>query len=166
MAWKSENSQTKDWLGTSSRVGTTAFVLLAPNNATAENVCGNVSLLLSQVEAGTADKPETPTAGFFKTPAEACLQSLSETGARSHHCRWPFEYRDVQANNSFKVILSAFQNCYAGDNAPTKDQDVNHPDYYDLRSFQTANGTLFLSLKDKGALQKTYLFIRFDEKSD
>jgi|TARA_B110000967_G_scaffold42814_1_gene42857 hypothetical protein len=41
-------------------------------------------------------------------------------------------------------------NCADQDIAPTTDQAVNHPDFYDLRIFTMNNVEVGLSIKDKG----------------
>ena len=40
------------------------------------------------------------------------------------------------------------------------DQSVNHPDYYALRRYETAQADVSVSVKDKSALGNTFVFIR------
>ena len=60
----------------------------------------------------------------------------------------------------FDGLLTAVAQCADQDIAPTTDQAVNHPDFYDLRIFTMNNVEVGLSIKDKGGLQKTYVFLR------
>ena len=38
---------------------------------------------------------------------------------------------------------------------------VNHPDSYDLHEWRTPSGTYAISVKDKGALNRTLVFLRY-----
>jgi hypothetical protein len=42
----------------------------------------------------------------------------------------------------------------------TADKDVNHPDFYDLQTFQLNGLEIGVSLKDKAGLSETYIFLR------
>ncbi len=100
------------------------------------------------------------TALFGANKPEQCGESLGQSGATSRHCAWGYPYRMAQAQQDFKTLGALLQGCFEGAASGNGDQVVNHPDSYDLRMFQTENGALSMSLKDKGALQKTYIFLR------
>lgn len=87
-----------------------------------------------------------------------CSTSLDLSGARAQNCRWPFAYRAPEATEAFNAVLQATTACL--DVQPVSDQDVNHPDSYDLRTFHTDTAQIAVSIKDKGALQQTYVFLR------
>jgi hypothetical protein len=40
------------------------------------------------------------------------------------------------------------------------DSDVNHPDFYDLRTYDFPQGKVHASIKDKGGLDRTIIFVR------
>ena len=80
-------------------------------------------------------------------------------GGRSLHCMWAFAYRSEAATQAFETLLNQIGKC-GGDSA-VQDQDVNHPDFYDLRLFSVADNTVGVSLKDKGALSQTLVFLTF-----
>jgi hypothetical protein len=46
------------------------------------------------------------------------------------------------------------------------DQSVNHPDAYDLRLFRLDGAEFAVSLKDKGALQQTLVFLRVPQSAN
>ena len=46
-----------------------------------------------------------------------------------------------------------------------EDQPVNHPDSYDLREWDTPDGTFAISVKDKGGLNRTLVFFRLEPKA-
>lgn len=98
------------------------------------------------------------------TTAQAgCRTSLSTDGTTSLHCMWSFPYRADVATQSFDALLGQIIAC--GAKRVTLDQDVNHPDFYDLRQFSFENRTIGVSLKDKGALAKTLIFLTFSDMS-
>lgn len=92
--------------------------------------------------------------------APECGASLFMSGARSLHCAWGFAYRDTAATATFEALTRRVADC-PGATAPKKAAGlVNHPDSYDQRSLRFADGAVSISLKDKGSLQKTYIFVR------
>ena len=95
----------------------------------------------------------------FDTDAN-CTTSLALSGETSTHCAWPFDYRAPKATQAFEAVIQAVPNCLATSLQVENDQDVNHPDFYDLRIFQAPEGEVGVSLKDKGGLQQTYVFLR------
>ncbi len=95
----------------------------------------------------------------FSTDAK-CTTSRALSGKTSTHCAWPFDYRVPQASQAFDAVIQAVPNCLSTSLQVENDQNVNHPDFYDLRIFQTRRGEVGVSLKDKGGLQQTYVFLR------
>ena len=91
-----------------------------------------------------------------------CTTSLDLSGARALNCRWPFDYRAKAATETFFVLLDATTQCLNTDGVT--DQGVNHPDSYDLRTFNTDSAQVSISIKDKGALQQTFIFLRVTPK--
>lgn len=86
-----------------------------------------------------------------------CTQSIALGGQSQLHCGWAFAYRDAAAQAAFQAGLQQLDQCFE---QTTPDQDVNHPDFYDLRLFISDDFEIGLSLKDKAALQETYVFLR------
>jgi len=89
-----------------------------------------------------------------------CSTALALSGATSTHCAWPFAYRAPEAAAAFEALVAAVPGCLDTSAGGEHDQDVNHPDFYDLRIFRTAKGEVGVSLKDKGGLKETYVFLR------
>lgn len=89
-----------------------------------------------------------------------CTQSLMLGGGTQLHCGWAFAYRTPDAAQAFDRIVSAVTQCLGSDAAVTADLDVNHPDFYDLQTFQLGGQEIGVSLKDKAALSETYVFLR------
>ncbi len=89
-----------------------------------------------------------------------CTTSLGLSGVTSTHCAFAFDYRSPEATEAFQAVIQAVPTCLDTAGEMESDQDVNHPDFYDLRIFQAAKGEVGVSLKDKGGLQETYVFVR------
>lgn len=117
----------------------------------------------SMAAAGTVDARAEAvqiTLPGNQTERATCSFSIDLSGARSTNCRWAFGYREQVAADAFAALLRAASVCAGSDIGVTSDQKVNHPDFYDLRVLQVADGEVGLSLKDKAALQQTYVFLR------
>lgn len=89
-----------------------------------------------------------------------CRPVLTQTEGTQLHCNWPFAYRDVAAQARFDALVETVGKCLGTKSALPADLAVNHPDFYDLRQFGDAQGVVAVSIKDKGALQQTYVFLR------
>lgn len=94
--------------------------------------------------------------------AAKCQTSLMLGGGSQVHCGWSFEYRAPAAQDAFAQTIVAVTNCLGPDTRATPDQDVNHPDFYDLQTFKADERIISVSLKDKGALEQTLVFVRIE----
>lgn len=86
-----------------------------------------------------------------------CTRSLALGGGSQLHCGWAFDYRVAAATDAFEQGISVLNACF---DQSTPDQNVNHPDFYDLRLFVAGDQEIGLSLKDKAVLGQTYVFLR------
>ena len=89
-----------------------------------------------------------------------CGESLALGGARNVHCVLVFAYRSEDATRVFEELVQEVTECVGSSATITTDQSVNHPDAYDLREFQDGTRAYAVSIKDKGALQQTLVFVR------
>ena len=131
-------------------IGRTAIclALLSATTVQASPFCDS---LFAQPEQSQIILPGTQSAGI-------CARSLTLSGGSQIHCRWPFEYRAPSAVNAFEALSTAVATCL--NIAPIADQPVNHPDFYELRTYRVDGQDIGVSLKDKAALQQTYVFLR------
>ncbi|MEM8653680.1 MAG: hypothetical protein AAGF36_02965 [Pseudomonadota bacterium] len=129
------------------------ILALSTSAAHADTYCTDLTALTN----GTATDIALPS-GTQGT----CTTSLDLSGTRALNCRWPFDYRAKAATETFFVLLDATTQCLNTDGL--SDQGVNHPDSYDLREFTTETAQVSLSIKDKGALQQTFIFLRVAPK--
>lgn len=135
-------------------VSATLLLTLIASPLWADGFCGQVTGVLN---SRVTDAAELSLPGGA---VGACTTSLDLSGARALNCAWAFAFRDGTAQAAFERALTALQACPKAGAGAARDQGVNHPDFYDLRLFQSAAGEVGLSLKDKGALQQTYVFLR------
>ncbi len=109
-----------------------------------------------------AQEAEPVTALIDKAPAPVCGTSLAVSGVQSSHCYWAFDYRSDAARGGFLQVAAGVAACA---DPIAQEGDVNHPDSYDLRQFDLGGATVAVSLKDKGALQQTLVFLRVEARS-
>ncbi len=93
--------------------------------------------------------------------AAAFTQIFTDADCETDHtaCRWTFQYRSRDANTVAEGLHSTIMKC-DGLVSVTKDTPVNHPDSYQAHIFNFATNTLVLSIKDKAALNQTFVTLR------
>jgi hypothetical protein len=99
-------------------------------------------------------------ADALNTPPAFCGTSTDLSGQTSNHCAWEFDYRDPSALTAFSELSQRFDHCFGPHSSPDDKASVNHPDSYTLRHYEDGSFLYALSLKDKGGLQKTMIFLR------
>lgn len=125
--------------------------------ALADGFCDTLTALtLGQSPEVTISLPNTDIG------AESCRPSLGLGGTKAINCAWPFDYRAPQARAAFEDTIGAVEACLGTGASAQLDGLVNHPDSYDLRTYVIPQGSVAVSLKDKGALQKTYVFLKVE----
>ena len=120
------------------------------------DVCQDVRSLVAQAQDGFAAVP-APLTG-----AKSCQMTIGLGGVKAYHCAWEFDYRAEAALNTFAEFDAALAACF--DATSQHDQDVNHPDFYDLREYAVTGAVVRVSLKDKGALGLSYVFVAVEGK--
>ncbi len=138
-----------------------ACALQAPQ-AAAEDFCTQVLALDDTSSKRTTAFDLSAILPEYPAAAAGCRQSLNAGGGKSLHCMWRFDYRAPEATFAFDALTARVQTCASEPGA--KDTDVNHPDFYDLRVFQVADGDIGVSLKDKGALRQTLVFLNISRR--
>ncbi|MGB3317056.1 MAG: hypothetical protein WBB85_21925 [Albidovulum sp.] len=137
-------------------------VALAPPARSAEP-CTELTALVDAAGAdfpnGGAAPEERETSPLLRD-AETCAVTTAISGRREYHCAWVFPYRAVDALAAFDSLNGVIEQCFPKHGPVETDQGVNHPDFYDLRQYPLDRADLSVSLKDKVALQKTYVFLR------
>ena len=106
-----------------------------------------------------ADPLVFPALEFRNTSAQ-CTMSIQGSGARGKLCEWVYPYRSGDAVNIYQEITQDLRECFENNALLPDDQQVNHPDSYALFRVAVDGYVISASLKDKGALQETYVFVR------
>lgn len=124
-----------------------------------------VAALLAQPGLA-ADCAQVTALETFQTPETAsCTTYLAETTQTANSCAWEFAFRDPSAIKFAEELWRAITSCRAGA-TQGPDQQVNHPDSYDLRIWKAESGDFALSVKDKGQLNRTLVFFRFEPSTN
>tara|TARA_R110002094_G_scaffold184797_9_gene161549 strand:+ start:3045 stop:3434 length:390 start_codon:yes stop_codon:yes gene_type:complete len=89
----------------------------------------------------------------------SCSRSVAMGGGTSWDCYWRFEYRSVAASQSFKYLADVLAQCASGP-VNAERSSVNHPDSFDQIIGTAFGRQLSVSLKDKGGLGQSLVFLR------
>ena len=91
--------------------------------------------------------------------AEACQSALQLGGASSFHCQWGFSYRSKAGSDAFRAMDALLRQCLDAAPVDADGSPVNHPDSFDQRHYRATGFMLSLSLKDKAALARSFVFL-------
>ena len=120
--------------------------------------------LLPIIVGGHAQAENCAAVAAIDRETAVCTSYVTQTGATGTSCHWTFPFRDEAALSFADTLWQSLQSCRPG--APRgNDQQVNHPDSYDLREWQTPSATYAIAVKDKGALNQTLVFLRHEPAS-
>lgn len=112
----------------------------------------------SASEADTCDALTAFAAG--QRPDNAtCTTSRVLGGGTSTDCYWAFDFRADAAIAFFDAQADLLRHCADGP-VTVEGATVNHPDSYDQLTADINGQAVSLSLKDKGALGQTLVFLR------
>jgi hypothetical protein len=137
-------------------VSAAVFLTLATLPAQAASFCDDLGMLAQLGDTGASLRLPQETSGQLAS----CRTSLTLNGGKAMHCYWAFPYRSDAAKDVFVSVIAEVSECLGPDAIQSRDQRVNHPDAYDLRLFEVGGQEFAVSLKDKGALQQTLIFVR------
>ncbi|MGB1234772.1 MAG: hypothetical protein ACPG5U_03465 [Planktomarina sp.] len=90
-------------------------------------------------------------------------QSYRNLDGLAEACYWTFKYRTTGADFFAISLTQAIENC--GGIMRHADTDVNHPDSFEQAIFDLDNRIFSVSVKDKGALSQTLVFLSVSETS-
>ena len=95
-------------------------------------------------------------------PAGAVCQIYQTMdGTTGTSCHWAFAYRGDDHQPFADALWQKVTSCTAGQPVPN-DPQVNHPDSYGLKTWNTSDSSYSVAIKDKAALNKTFVFLRAD----
>ncbi len=123
--------------------------------------CAPLNALVERAASAT-DDPQAISAMSDRLKAEQCGTALSETASREIHCRWSFDYRSDESIEMQDRMASDIRDCL-GASTISPEQGVNHPDTYDQQLYRAGDMALSVSLKDKAAMQRSFVFLRIEK---
>lgn len=142
-------------------------VLLATiGGAQARDLCASIVYLIDQSRSQFAEIMEKPNGGAGDHDVTLTLAGASyclvtkRSRSSFYHCGWEFPYRAKHGYDRFDAFVRGVNACIGQRATLHSDQSVNHPDYYALRRYETEQAEVSVSVKDKSALSRTFVFIR------
>ncbi|WP_170476542.1 hypothetical protein [Ruegeria arenilitoris] len=130
-------------------VAAIAAAMLAPASSLLAGECDVVDFL-----------DQFTTSGTFPAGAEcsAFTTSLATTGTS---CFWSHPYRSTLALDHASELWATLTKCRVGRQMGQDDQ-VNHPDSYNLKEWVHEEDVYAVSVKDKGGQNRTFVFLRVE----
>ncbi len=134
--------------------------------AQAQDFCAKVDHLIDQSQSGfpkIAAKPKGNAGDRDVTLSLAGASRCSVTMKSEknwYHCAWEFPHRAEQAYETFEEIAGKLNACIGKRATLHSDRSVNHPDFYASRRYELKQADVSVSVKDKGALGSTFVFVR------
>lgn len=141
------------------------LVSVQPCIAYGANLCTEVRILVQQAHSNWPMGTPGAAAPLMLSDAEDCAITQSLSGQKFYHCKWEFPYRTTGAYSTFDTLNRALRECLDDPVPSSREQRVNHPDFYDLRQYKSGPIEVAVSMKDKSSLQKTYVFLRVYRKN-
>ncbi len=139
-----------------------AALLLAPATAgaaAAQDLCAEIAPLValagSPADRGSQGKCNAEVPGL----GDASCQVANRSGGSISYCQWVFPYRSVEATATFRDFARQLESCFGTEAVQGAGPGVNHPDSYAQRRYTAGPASVSLSLKDKAALDRTYVFV-------
>ncbi len=137
-------------------------VFTTGQQAKATSVCDKLAVQVEELAQLRESSDNWVTNLNLPMTQDACEFGNNGTYGKSFHCKWPYDYRDPNAEAEFVRFDQALSDCFGTDAKLTPDQGVNHPDSYQLSQFSVGSSRVSVSLKDKASLGKTYIFLRLE----
>jgi len=91
--------------------------------------------------------------------ADKCRMIQTLSGSKTYHCSWKFPFRDNAASEAFEAYNQEIAACFVNSTQAVQDHGVNHPDSYQQVQHKIGDVAVSVSIKDKGALGETYVFV-------
>ncbi len=127
--------------------------------AQAADFCADITAQVESAQSNFVQSDGERSLRSSRNEAGTCGLITSELGAVTHHCHWEFALRHVAAQATFDAFDQELKSCFGSYAKIIKDQNVNHPDFYDKNTYWLNDVSITLSLKDKNALGKTFVFV-------
>lgn len=139
--------------------------------AQAQELCAQIDEVIDHAGSRFASILKEPTdrSGDHEVTLKLADAENCQVTRRSrqswYQCAWDFPRRAPAASERFDGLVQAMTLCFGERARLYEDQSVNHPDSYSLRGFELPQAEVSVSIKDKGALEKTFVFLRVRGKA-
>ena len=134
--------------------------------AGAQDLCADINYLIDQSHTRFADIMDTSggdgggRAVTLTLAGASSCHVLTTLEGHAYHCSWAFSYRTKNAYDTFDALVGEVDTCIGPQATLHEDQSVNHPDFYALRRYEMDQADVSVSVKDKSAQDRTFVFIR------
>ncbi len=134
--------------------------------AQASDLCTDINYLIDQSRSDfvkirgepSSDSPHDAVT-LTLTGATDC-RVTKKSSKNFYQCHWEFPHRAEEAYDTFDELVRSVHECLGKQATVHNDQKVNHPDFYALTRYETEKASVNISVKDKSALERTFVFIR------
>ena len=134
------------------------FALLQALPIYAGPSCDGIEAFIKGVDQEIDPNKATELASNIIPNAESCVKAQVLGQGVTVNCRWGFDYRSAGLEESFEHLSDTIANCFKI-TAQKSDHPVSHPDYYKLRQYEASGRMISVSIKDKGALEHSFIFV-------
>ncbi len=122
------------------------------------NTCITFEDAIQQASTNFETPPVTPFTIYGIMP-NLCDVATTSDGIKIYHCRWDYGYRTSDAAELLRTINIDIQRCLGIQSRKIED-GVNHPDTYEQRLYRLGDINISLSLKDKAALNQSFVSLQ------
>lgn len=110
-------------------------------------------------QSGTNFETLPATPDIYGVAPQLCDVAISSDGIKIYHCRWDYDYRAIAASELMRTLNLEIQKCLGVQSRKIED-GVNHPDTYEQRLYRLGDINISLSLKDKAALNQSFVSLQ------
>ena len=161
---KTAVGRTKTTLSRAAFIAVSVLLTWPVAQAAAADLCANVRGLAELARTGFDGKPAPDAVREIAAHVQgsdiaADCRIIIKPDTKSHMCMWTFAYRSDSAAAGFERLIGDLKSCFDGREPTREDIGVNHPDSYDASRFDIDGVRISVSIKDKAALEKTFVFL-------
>jgi len=135
-----------------------AMATVTPSRAS--GLCSDIDTLIQSAREGFAGN----AASLPVLRGASECEFARQPGGGIYYCVWSYRLRAAEARRAFEEMDGQLRACLGQHAQARSDPGVNHPDTYDARQYPVLGARVTVSLKDKGALQRSLVFVRVDSR--
>ncbi|MDJ0610886.1 MAG: hypothetical protein QNJ67_18055 [Kiloniellales bacterium] len=139
-----------------------AALLLVPASAgaaVARDLCAEIAPLIALASSPADPESRGASSAEVARLGEASCRVVTRPSGGISYCTWTFPYRSDEAAAAFEDFADQLESCFKPEAAQGGGPGVNHPDSYAQHRYTAGPASISLSLKDKAALDSTYVSV-------